>query len=335
VSAAAERQSVARTSVWLRFRSAQRRFPIIQIVALGAVFLYGALTLPGLATWASIKTILVLGSLIGLASCGQTLLILMGGFDLSISGFLVASALMITTLAAKYHMTFVEALLVSVAACGLLGGIAGNICHRYEIQPLIVTLAMGAIAVGLVQAQTDGLTSGSAPIALSNFVSPIHNTFGIDVPPVVSVWILVIIGMALFIHKTPAGRRLMACGANPAGADLVLIHTRRVWTLAFAFSGVVSALVGVLVAGFAGSVDGAIGDPYLFESVVAVIVGGTVFGGPGDYSRSVLGALFLTVVTTVLVGHGAPLEDQQILYGLAILVAVALYGRQLRLGDRV
>ena len=66
-----------------------------------------------------------------------------------------------------------------------------------------------------------------------------------------------------------------------------------------------------------------------------MIVGGTVFGGPGDYSRTVVGALFLTVVNVVLVGKGATPADQNILYGVAILLAVSLYGRERRLRDRV
>ena len=107
------------------------------------------------------------------------------------------------------------------------------------------------------------------------------------------------------------------------------------WTFAFAFSAAVAALVGVLIAGFAGSVDGSIGDPYLFEGVVSVIVGGTIFGGPGDYTRTCIGALFVTVLTTVLVGHGATAATEQIVYGAIILLAVALHGRERSLRDRV
>ena len=73
----------------------------------------------------------------------------------------------------------------------------------------------------------------------------------------------------------------------------------------------------------------------MFQSVIAVIVGGTVFGGPGDYARTVVGALFVTVVTTVLVGHGADQADQQIIFGITILFAVALYGRERGFRDRI
>jgi ribose transport system permease protein len=141
--------------------------------------------------------------------------------------------------------------------------------------------------------------------------------------------------MAGFLHRTTPGRRLLGTGANPRAAEYSLVNTRRLWTYAFAFSAIASALVGVLVAGFTGSVDASIGDPYLFQSVVAVIVGGTVFGGPGDYTRTVVGALFVTVLTVVLVGHGASPATEQIVYGLAILLAVTTYGRRRRLRDQI
>jgi ribose transport system permease protein len=315
--------------------AAQTRFPIAQVVVVAAVFAFGAITLPGLASWPSIKDILVLASLVGLASAGQTLLILLGGFDLSVSGFIVASALVVTTLRSQYHWPFGIALLVSVAVAGTMGAFAGQICHRLRIQPLIVTLAMGTIALGLIQVQTGGQLGAGAPPWLTTLASPASHTFGVNVPPLVVIWVVVAALMAVFLHRTTPGRHLLGTGANPRAAEYSLINTRRLWTSAFAFSAIASALVGVLVAGFTGSVDDSIGDPYLFQSVVAVIVGGTIFGGPGDYTRTVVGALFVTVLTVVLVGHGASAATEQIVYGLAILLAVTTYGRRRRLRDQI
>ena len=319
---------------WRRLVALQARYPLLQLGLLVAVFAYGCFDL-GFWNWGSVRQILVLASLAGLASCGQTLLILMGGFDLSISGFIVASALVVSVLKEKWDVPFGVAILIGVIAAAFLGGLAGQICHRYQIQPLIVTLAMGTIALGLIQVQTQGSFSGTAPDWLIRLASPGTKTFGVGIPPMVVMWAAVAVLMALFLHRTTGGRRVLATGANPRAAEYSLINTRRVWTLAFAFSGVASALVGILVAGFAGSVDSGVGDPYLFQSVVAVIVGGTVFGGPGDYTRTVVGALFLTVVNVVLVGKGAIPADQNIIYGVAILLAVTLYGRERRLRDRI
>ncbi len=107
--------------------------------------------------------------------------------------------------------------------------------------------------------------------------------------------------------------------------------------LAFAISAVAGSLAGVLLAGFSGTGDSTIGDPYLFDSFAAVIVGGTAFGrgAQGDYWRTVLGAILLTELTTIMVGHGYGQAGQQILYGLVILVVVPAYGRARRIGDQV
>ena len=162
-----------------------------------------------------------------------------------------------------------------------------------------------------------------------------RNREGFQIPPVVVIWGAVAIGMAVFLHRTAAGRRLYATGANPRAAELAGIATKGVWVGVFAGSAVMSTLVGCLLAGFAGA-DQTIGDPYLFSGLTAVIVGGTTFmGARGDYTHTVVGALILTVLTTVLVGKGYDQADQQIIFGVLILLVVAGYGRDRRLRDRV
>jgi ribose transport system permease protein len=304
-------------------------------VALIVVFIYGAITLPGLGSWTSIRSILVLAALVGLASGGQTLLILIGGFDLGVSGFIVAGALTVTALRSAYHLPFWVALLLAMVGSGILGGLAGYICHRFAINPLVVTLAMGTLAVGIVAVLNGGLVNGNSPDWLSGLAEPATRTFGLAVPPSIVIWAVVLVLFAILLHRTRIGRSLMATGANSRAADYALVSTRRVWTVTFAFSAIASALVGLLIGGFAGTISDGLGDPYLFQSVVAVIVGGTVFGGPGDYTRTCVGALFLTVLTTVLVGHGASPAVEEIVYGLIILAAIAVYGRQRRLRDRL
>jgi ribose transport system permease protein len=98
---------------WRRLVRLQARIPLLQLCLLAAVFAYGAIDL-GFWNWGSVKQILVLASLAGLASVGQTLLILMGGFDLSISGFIVASALVVSVLKEKWNVPFIVAILIAV-----------------------------------------------------------------------------------------------------------------------------------------------------------------------------------------------------------------------------
>jgi ribose transport system permease protein len=320
---------------WGMLGKVQARFPVAQVVALIVIFIYGAISLPGLGSWTAIRSILVLAALVGLASGGQTLLILIGGFDLGVSGFIVAGALTVTALRSAYHLSFGVSLLLAIVGAGLLGGAAGYICHRFAINPLVVTLAMGTLAIGIVAVLNGGLVNGNSPSWLSDLAEPATRTFGLSVPPSIVIWAIVLVLFAILLHRTRLGRSLLATGANSRAADYALISTRRVWTATFAFSAIASTLVGLLIGGFAGTISDGLGDPYLFQSVVAVIVGGTVFGGPGDYTRTCVGALFLTVLTTVLVGHGASPAVEEIVYGLIILAAIAVYGRQRRLRDRL
>ena len=142
--------------------------------------------------------------------------------------------------------------------------------------------------------------------------------------------------LGIVLHRSVTGRHIYATGANQRAAELAGVRTIRVWIGAYALSGAAAAAVGLLLTGFVGSATVGIGDPYLFTSLAAVLVGGTsLVGARGDYWRTVLGALILTLITTVLVGHGAGVATQQIIVGLLILLFVALYGRDRRLRDRV
>lgn len=321
--------------VFTRLRRAQQRVPIIQIAVFVLAFAYGAATINGFASWTSIRSMLVLASLVGIAALGQTLVVILGGFDLSVSGFIVFSALVITQFVAQAGVPFGVGVAISLVGSVVLGGISGWLCHRFQANPIIVTLAMGTLAVGLIQAQTGGAVTGTAPAWLKQLSAPIATTFGLPIPPVILIWLLLAVGMWLLLSKTGAGRRIYATGASQGAADLALVRTRWVWIAVFAFSALAAAFAGIMLTGFVGSVTTSLGDPYLFQSLAAVIVGGTAFGGPGDYWRTVGGAILLVVLTTVLTGLGLRGADQSIVYGVIILLAMFFYGRQRRLRDQV
>lgn len=313
----------------------QRRMPVLQLVALVVLFAYGAASIDGFATEPSVRAMLTLAALLGLAALGQTLVMVVGGLDLSIPGFIVAGSILISELTGTHGWPVAAALAFIIVLAAALGAFTGWICHRYRIQPLIVTLGTGAIALGGSLAWTGGKLTGTAPAFLTDLTSAGGSTFGLPLSPVVGIWALVALAAGVFLHRTIPGRQLYATGANPRGAGLAGIRTGRVWTGVFAASAVCSALVGVLLAGFSGA-DQNLGDPYLFQGLTAVIVGGTtIMGARGDYTHTVVGALILTELATILVGHGYDTADQQIVFGVLILLVVAGYGRDRRLRDRI
>jgi ribose transport system permease protein len=313
----------------------QRRFPLAQIVALVALFVYGAGSIDGFSQWANVKSMLVLASLLALAALGQTLVMILGGLDLSIPGFIVMGAIVVTELYWMHTWPAWGAILVVIGVALVFGGLSGWICQRFRIQPLIVTLGMGGLMAGGAIAWTNGESTGSAPPFLNDLASPTKGTFGLDVPPIVFIVALVAVLAAVVLHRTIAGRRLYATGANPRAAALTRVPTKWVTIGVFAASAIIASLVGILLAGFSGA-DQSLGDPYLFQGLTAVIVGGTtIMGARGDYTHTVVGALILTVLTTLLVGHDVDSATQQIIFGALILVVVAGYGRERRLRDRI
>src|SRR5262249_48942624 len=218
--------------------------------------------------------------------------------------------------------------LLLVAAIALAGGAAvGYVCHRWRIDPLIVTLAMSAVVSGALLVWAKGFITGTPPTWLQRLTSPAGTTLGVEFPGIVALWAVLAIVLAVVLHSTTAGRRMYATGANIRAADMALVRTRRVWMAVFAVSALLAASTGILLGGVAGAADASLGENYLWQGLTAVIVGGTAFGARGDYWRTVLGCLLLIVLGTVMVGKGYDTADQQILYGLLIFVVVFFYGR--------
>ncbi|HZQ64352.1 MAG TPA: ABC transporter permease [Gaiellaceae bacterium] len=312
----------------------QREYPLAQALVVVAAFVWGASSIPGFTSKLSVYAMLVLASLLGVAAVGQTLTILVGGLDISIAPWIGAGA----TVTVELHRrgwSSVWIILVLVVCAVVVGGAAGLISFRFRVQSLIVTLATGAIVAGGVQVWGRGSAIGTPPAWLQRLTSPAGTTFGIHFPAAAVVWCALSLGVGFLLRRTVPGRWVYATGANPRAAALALVPTQWVWTAVFALSATFAALTGVLLAGFAGAGDQSVYDPYLWQSLSAVILGGTGFGGRGDYTRTVLGTMMLIVLTTVLIGKNYGYADQQILFGVLIFVVVALYSRTRRLRDRV
>jgi ribose transport system permease protein len=313
----------------------QRRFPLLQVLVLIALVLYvGARD--GDFTWGDLwAPILLQASFLGIAAAGQTLAILVGGLDFSIAAYIVAGNLLTTHLTGLEHWNFTLVALMVLGICLVGGGASGWLCHRFGLEPLVVTLGMSSVVVGAVVGTDTLLVNGSGPGWLVNFTAQSSKTFGIAVPPIVAAWIILAAVITLILAKTPLGRRLYLVGASPRAADLAGISTRRVWTGVYAASAVLAGLAGILLAGFSTGGDTNIGNNYLFPGLAAVIVGGTMMGGRGDYLRTCLGALIITALNFVISVLNVNAAAQQVVFGALILGTVALYGRERRLRDRV
>ena len=331
-----EGQQLPQRTLWQSIVLLQRQFPLLQILVLIAALAYGTLTMDSFLNPFSVRTMLILASLLGLAALGQTLAILVGGIDVSIPAFIVLGSTLITQITGPEGVPLGVAILVIIVLAGFCGGLSGWIAHKYSIHPLIVTLAMGSLVSGVLLGWTNANITGVAPPFLGALTRPFASTFGLPVPPVVIIWLAVGVIMAVVLKRTVFGRQLYATALNPRAADLALVRTRFIWVTVFAISAIASAMTGLLVVGFAGTANATLGDPYLFQGLAAVILGGAApLTGAVDYWRTMLGAMIFTVLSTLLVAGGFTEADKQITFGLLILVAVGVYGREPRVKDRV
>jgi len=300
-----------------------------------ALFLTGALLIDGFASLRSVRAILVLAAFVGLASVGQTLVIVMGGFDLSIP-FLVGVANVVAAEAFGAGIAPPVVVVMVVALTAVIGAANGFLARYFKVHPLIITLGMGTAALAAVLWWTKGFPSGSVPDGITRFVSIGATTGPIPLPPIVVFWAAVTLGVVIVERSTVYGRRLFAMGSNPQAAELALIPSLRMWVLTFTVSAAFAGITGILFLGFTSRASGTVGEQLLFQSIAAVVVGGTsLVGGSGSYAKTAMGAVVLLLLSTVLLGLGVSSSLIQAALGGLIILLVSIYGREPPMRDRI
>jgi ribose transport system permease protein len=147
-------------------------------------------------------------------------------------------------------------------------------------------------------------------------------------PWLIPFTILLTLGTVFVLRRTIYGRKLYALGSNIKAAELALIRPVAIWAITFGLSAMFAALAGILLLGFTGSSSATVGTPYLFQTVSAVVIGGTaLIGGRGGFVGTVAGAIMLMELRTFLIGMGFSDAMVQSSLGVLILLLVAAYGR--------
>jgi ribose transport system permease protein len=262
-----------------------------------------------------------------LAAC-QTLTMLTGGIDLSAGTVATITAFVTATLA---PMIGVPAAMGVALACALIAGLVNGfgvaICR---VHPLIMTLGTALIAMGcLLVYQRFVISTGTL---IPGFLVWLGTGRSFGLPN----------GLALFVpfaaliiwaqRRTGFGRLLYAIGANEAAARLSGVRVWQVHLALYALSGVIAGLAGLLYLGQIKTASLSLALPLDLPSVAAAVVGGTsIFGGRGGYGGTIIGALILTVLATMLTLLQMPEGGRRILFGLIILAVTAVY---IRLTDR-
>jgi ribose transport system permease protein len=278
---------------------------------------------------APILSMIPFASVLAVVAAGQTLVVQQRGLDLSVPGMIALGAALVTGLPQNHGWSLWPAALLAVLACGLAGAVNGVIITGLRVMPLVATLGVNALLLGVVFSFTNGTPAG-APDALNQFA--LRKTVGI--PNTLLVALVVILVAAVVTQRSIIGRRLTAAGVSERAARALGIRVNLYQVTAYAFAGLCYGAGGVLLAGYTKTPPLFLGDGYLLPSVAAVVLGGTALtGGMASVLNTGVAALFLTQLGQLLRALGWTDATQLIAQSIVLLVVVvarevlpALYG---------
>lgn len=312
-------------SVLNRMARLMRENPMLPLILL-LIALIGLLEImqPGIvnARWLG-NTIKFAIPLAMLAAC-QTLTMLTGGIDLSAGTVATVTAFVTATLAPLFGVP--EAVLIALACAfvvGLVNGFGVAICR---VHPLIMTLGTALIANGcLLVYQRFVIATGTK---IPDFLVWLGTGRTLGLPNGLALFVPFAVLIIWGQRRTGFGRLLYAVGSNEVAARLSGVRVWQVHLALYALSGVIAGLTGLLYLGLVKTASLSLALPLDLPSVAAAVIGGTsIFGGRGGYGGTVIGALILTVMATMLTLLQIPEGARRILFGLIILAVTALYIR--------
>lgn len=262
--------------------------------------------------------------IVGTAAVGMTLVILLGGIDLS-SGSLVALTTVVGASALKSGAGPVTAVMMGIGAATVIGALNGALIAGLDVAPFLVTLGTMSILRGTAKGIAHEQKIDCPTRGLEHLMSLAPGREWMIVPP--GVWLLLILaGIAAFSLKyTVLGRHITAVGSSERTARLAGIHVSRIKVYTYAIAGLIAGIAGTFQLS-----NLTVGDPtdsvgLELSAIAAVVIGGaSLSGGQGSVVGSMLGALLMTVIRTGCLHAGLPNWVQEILTGAIIIVAMGV-----------
>ena len=287
--------------------------------------LVGLVVLVGLVdpSFFSFRTLMVLTSdtmTLFLMAAGATFVILMGGIDLSVQAVASMTSVIV---AATLPELGILAIPLAVGA-GALAGLAGGVSHtKLRIPSFISTLAVGGVVTTIAFLLSD---ARSIPISGEMRDAHLFWLVGESLGVKNEIWVgLVVLVVLVFVQvRTPFGRLARAIGAGERAVIATGVDVERIKALAFLLSGATAGFSGAMMAARLGSGSPTLANEFLLPAIAAIILGGTALtGGVGGVWRTFIGALIIAVVRIGMTFLGVSVFAQQIVFGVALVAAVA------------
>jgi rhamnose transport system permease protein len=308
-------------------RLTERVFRIRESGIIAVLIVFVAITVsiePRFASQQEVQFILANTTIFALLALGETMVIVSRNVDLSIGSVVGLSAYVSASLFGKVHGIPIVVVFLVGLGIGLAVGVANGLMVAIgRVPSLVVTLATLYIVRGLDILIVGGNEVVAQTLPNAFIQIPRAGVYGI---PYLAIVIAVVIGVgAYYLRSYRSGRELYAIGSNPEAARLAGIRVgRRVFT-AFAVSGAIAGVAGVLWAAQYQTVDSNAGTGYELTVIASVVVGGVaIFGGSGSAVGAAIGALLLQTINSALYVLGiSPFWDQAIA-GALLLAAITL-----------
>ena len=260
-------------------------------------------------------------SFIAIVALGETLVLLIGGIDLSVGYVAGLCSILGCLLMTSTNLDPYLCTLITLVIGLILGTISGLFIAKMKLNPFIVTLAMGEVYAGLILVITKGYPVLNLPkkftILGQGMVGP--------VPIPVIIMLIITIILAYILRNTPFGRNIYAIGGNQFAARLVGIPVEKIKVSVYAISGMLAALAGMLFASRVNAGHPTTGAAWLMPTITAAIIGGTsLSGGEGTILGTILGAVFMGILANGIVLLDISAYWERVIIGAVVLVAVII-----------
>lgn len=255
-----------------------------------------------------------------LLACAMTLVIIIGGIDLSVGSIIAISGCLSAGFITFNNMNSVAAILLAILIGTIVGGLNGIMISRTKIPPFIVTLATMNIGRGAIRVYTHSKTI-LVDDALYSFLGEGRLLGELPIQFIFIVFAIVFCG--LILNRTKFGRNIYAVGDNRQAAEYTGINVKRVIFYVFVISGFMASLAGILTCTRTYSGQPNVGTGAEMDAISAVVLGGTsMTGGVGTVGGTVIGCLVIGIMNNGMNLMGIDSSWQYVVKGVVVLLAV-------------
>ncbi len=276
---------------------------------------------PAFLKYQNLINILRQVSTTAIVTVGFSMLLIIGGLDLSV-GSQIAVMGVVTGLLLQKGVPAVIALLIGILLTTVIGIFNGWVIVKTDIPPMMATIAMMTALRGVAYILCGGYPIYDMPKAVINIGQGL--VFGFIPVPVIIMLVIIVIG-TIVLNKTYLGRYFFAVGNNDEATRLCGINVSKVKIIAYGITGLLTGIAGAITMGRVSSAQPAAGDAFEMDVLTAAVLGGvSVNGGRGSIPLAMLGVLVIGVLTNGMQLIGVNDYWQKLVKGAILLIVIVL-----------